>query len=1606
MTNSLVFFNRCFDKKRLKNFILWFFYKYGTYETVQLIENLKKIGFQYATDAGISIGIDDLKIPRIKSKAVHLTEKKIQAVEINYLKGNVSEIERQQQFIEEWNFVSDTLKNNVIQFFKTTDIFNPIYMMAFSGARGNISQVRQLIGMRGLMVDPQGQLLDFPIRSNFREGLNLTEYIISCYGARKGVVDTALRTATSGYLTRRLVDVAQQVIIGQRDCGTSRGIRFKNLLDGSKTLLTLRDRLIGRILLKDVLKVNPLTNKTYKLGVKNQEISSQLAFKLSHLPNPVFLRSPLTCRSKNALCQMCYGWSLAHSTIVSIGEAVGVLAAQSIGEPGTQLTMRTFHTGGVFTGSFIDRIFAPFDGIVEYLDPFQGLLIRNLNGQIGFLTKTEGRLHVKKKDLTVINLNSKKHGIHDLSLSAQYKSSLINKKVENFLLKIRRLELRMKNNKKFSTSCLIFNIPLFTTLLIRHGNYVCEKNLIAELSSTSFLTNQRQETERDIFSPVSGQIFFDDLVLIEKITRDGNLQRLTYGLGSIWVIAGAVWKNVCDQNNIPLHGDIIENCSTIQKFKILIEQSYYLDLKLSNLMQKFRLFKFNFFSTNRLTRDPKIASLNNFIFRRDFLYLNFQKIYYRSSQYFVFLNSKKQFLIQKKFRLIHFLSDHSEFMRNSHFNRDQYNQKIGLHFSFNQKIRPFYSKILNTKSNLSLFLAFSAHFVSINIRQKFLLNFHGFDKIDSKLKRPVFSRKDYPHSLQGVESNVFWLNFIEPLNLKKTNFHEHCNWFFYKKIKTNKNNDFELPCKKKINVRLKKAKFISGFSNNNIFKVFFNINQGLNQTIFLSLLELKVSNLYNRLYWISHYQSFFLQFNRQGNLKFYLLSSWAIDQDFLYETSVINNRFSQKINWYSLSDFEKKLNWYIKSYSSKKLYRIKKYKKPLLFDKYKNKKLLSDKKPLVGYIIQNIYKAFCQETQKSFNLTAGFKAQIKINTIPGFYSGNYQNTKEKIEKIKFDRSLFFQKTFDYLDKQKIRKFSINKTQTFLSWPYAAKVVNLLSNFNFVLKKGSMAIDGVLFDNHEIIIDFIHLEELNFLKYNLENLSKYTHIININKRFLTTSNNSKKLILFQKTQISAHEKLLLLKKRLLNHNSSRQKTFDLLEFNANRYYSNFFKRTLLKPKISHNSFYAFDQIQPIENRLFQRISLISQIRIKTTISSSRYIFLSSYSPIYKSAEIVFNFRDLNLCKKYKKLDFKYFMIISNLSSKPSHLSSIKKLDFQKIDSKVLKKSKAFQIFYSQLEAPSLKNFLLIKTFVNLINGEIVSVTAKKEKKTFVALTHSDLESVSLNQSSHLSKTTHFQIGKFIRFGEQLENEQLITESGQIIYKDKDKLIMRKAVPFLITARSFLNVSPNEIIEKNARLFTLFYHQIKTGDIIQGIPKIEELFEARVTREGMPLLTNLHIQLKQLFNQYNTNNCIFEATQKSFEKIQQIILDEIQKIYCSQGISISDKHLEIIIRQMTSKVQILEGGQTGLLAGELIEFDWIRLIHQKLVNEDICYEPIILGITKSCLETESFISAASFQETTRILSRAAIQNKVDFVRGLKQNVILGNLVPAGTGFLPFS
>ena len=386
------YINKPFTKTRLKQFLAWSLDQFGQAKTVALIERLKSTGYAYATRAGISLGIDDLLIPRQKSAYLHRVTTELEQDENDVDRAYLASSQYFSRVVDVWTHANTVIKNELVHGFQQSDNLNPVYMMAFSGARGNVSQVRQLVGMRGLMADPNGQIIDFVIQSNFREGLSLTEYMIACYGSRKGVVDTALRTATSGYLTRRLVDVAQHVVIAVHACNSRKGLNLASLDHGGQPMLSLKARLIGRVLSHNITTAHVNMRR-------NQELDEACADALQHSVR-VSVRSALTCALSDGVCQLCYGWNLARGRLVSLGETVGVIAAQSIGEPGTQLTMRTFHTGGVFAGDASREIRGHCSGRVDFPYSLPGLCVKTDRGQVAFLTKGPGLVALRTPKTT------------------------------------------------------------------------------------------------------------------------------------------------------------------------------------------------------------------------------------------------------------------------------------------------------------------------------------------------------------------------------------------------------------------------------------------------------------------------------------------------------------------------------------------------------------------------------------------------------------------------------------------------------------------------------------------------------------------------------------------------------------------------------------------------------------------------------------------------------------------------------------------------------------------------------------------------------------------------------------------------------------------------------------------------------------------------------------------------------------------------------------------------------------------------------------------------------------------------------------------------------
>jgi len=334
------FVNLELSKKNVGDIVSDCYKRFGHDRTIHLLDDLKNLGFEYATLGGLSIAVDDLKIPKEKQKCLDEAAAEVAKVEDQYRKGVITKRERYNKIIDIWTHTTDKVSDLV---FSGMESFNPIFMMADSGARGSRLQVSQLAGMRGLMAKPSGEIIESPITANFREGLTVLEYFISTHGARKGLADTALKTADAGYLTRRLVDVAQEVIITEEDCGTLNGITLSAIIEGDEVVVSLKERIIGRVTLDNIVDI--ITDEV--IVEAGSEITEEKADMIERLGiEKIRIRSVLTCESERGICIRCYGRNLASGRLIEVGEAVGIIAAQSIGEPGTQLTMRTFHIGG------------------------------------------------------------------------------------------------------------------------------------------------------------------------------------------------------------------------------------------------------------------------------------------------------------------------------------------------------------------------------------------------------------------------------------------------------------------------------------------------------------------------------------------------------------------------------------------------------------------------------------------------------------------------------------------------------------------------------------------------------------------------------------------------------------------------------------------------------------------------------------------------------------------------------------------------------------------------------------------------------------------------------------------------------------------------------------------------------------------------------------------------------------------------------------------------------------------------------------------------------------------------------------------------------------
>jgi DNA-directed RNA polymerase subunit beta' len=1222
-----MFTNKVIDKKELKKLMSWAFSNYGTGRSSYMADRLKELGFHYATKAGISLSVEDLKVPPTKRELLNKTNEEIKFTEQKYQRGEITTVERFQKVIDTWNNASESLKDEVIKYFKETDPLNPVYMMAFSGARGNISQVRQLVGMRGLMSDPQGQIIDLPIKSNFREGLTTTEYIISSYGARKGLVDTALRTADSGYLTRRLVDVAQDIIIREIDCGTNRGILLKSMIDKNKILIPLEQRLLGRVLFETIY--SPETANV--IAHINQDLDSDTSLSIvSSGIKSVIVRSPLTCESSRSVCQFCYGWNLAHGSLVDLGEAIGIIAAQSIGEPGTQLTMRTFHTGGVFTGEIAAQIRAPFAGVLRLPKSVRTRLIRTRHGEEALLVEEGLQLELYNYQALRSKLEVKQGSI-----------------------------LFLSDNEEFK-----------------------QNQVIAEISARGNAITER--VTKDLSTEISGQVYFADLSAEEKTDRQGNISVTTAQGGLLWILSGDVYtvpslsEIVLKERDWVKKNDVLAITQVTSDYGGIVRLHNFDDSESDDIE----------IVTASVTLDKAIIKPNTNIVNSDLPYC-------------LEIDDKDTFLMQCS---------------------------PGNKISDSQII----AELIDTEYTTTT---------------------GGIIKYSNlKLLEFESSKGSYPAVQSGT---IFWIS-------EETH-------------KVNKD---------------------------------------------ISLLTVAQG-----------------EFTRAG-------------------TELIKDLYTH-----------------------------------------------TD-----GYILINQENGIIHDV----TIKPGFLIPIDNNDL-----------------------------------------------------------DLFGKEGKIFEIGEEIYKGILAENR------VFVEQL------------------------------------------------------------KEKTSSSL---------------LIRPVVEYTISDKKDTLEQI------------------CVSDAGYsIGLKIVKRLpFKDGEKIKSVEGVDLLKTY---------IILDTDSAFSHLSAdiefipIQNTDYCKLQLVVLETLSINEDTFGDINKDITITTLSVKEGQTITPGTTVAQTkllcrSDGQLKT-ISNTNNSSRKILISTTIHEKTiplhglTPQVAEGDLVRSGDQIADNIIALNSGQIVQLTEESIVIRSGYPYLMSSGAILQVNNSDLVQRGDILAILVFERSKTGDIVQGLPRIEEILEARKPKEACKLAQrpgvihvnydvedynnikiielnddiseylvnsvqkitvsngenislaapitdgapNPHEMLSIFFTFYKSIVTLYDAAKFSLQKVQLYLVNEVQNVYQSQNVDISDKHIEVIVRQMTSKVRVEDGGDTTLLPGELVELQQIDNINAAMTltkGMPATYSPVLLGITKSSLNTDSFISAASFQETTRVLTEAAIEGKADWLRGLKENVIIGRLIPAGTGF----
>ena len=1104
---------------------------------------------------------------------------------------------------------------------------------------GNISQVRQLVGMRGLMADAQGQIIDLPIKSNFREGLSVTEYIISSYGARKGLVDTALKTADSGYLTRRLVDVAQDVIIQEADCGTQNGVMMEAIMEGESEILSLADRVLSRSAAVNVVNADGevIAPAGEVIGVLTSEAIEKNGIK------HVLVRSGLTCASQVGVCQKCYGWSLTSNKIVDIGESIGIMAAQSIGEPGTQLTMRTFHTGGVFSSLGKRELFkAKNAGTVTGKIPVREF--RTRHGDIVDVTTKDTSIEIKGKD---------------------------------------------KTDK--------ITLPFGTQLTVKEGDKVEKDQVFGSFEPTAGRRTER--ATKDITSSLSGETVFDGFDADEKRDRQGNISRTANRPGTIWVLGGDVYNLPTGAKHLLKDGQTLKEGDIIAETQVVSEHG----------------------GEVRLPADIEIIDV----------------------------------------------------------------------------------------------------------------------KVGKETVKRVTAGKEMTIVIAG----------ITPTNAELQQTKKELLW--------------KVEGKKK----------------------------GEEETYILK--------------------------SPQGTT----VENGSVVAELIDESMAVPT--SGQIRYMDIEVDEQRI-------------------------------LTAPGKIL--FMPEEIHQVSKDVSLKVPGIETGMEVTAGTEVLKGIIA----QTSGIIDIVE--------------ENDIVREVVIRPGKRYR--------VDDISTLNVedgtVVSKGTEVAPGIKAKEDCVVTINFQIEEPDEDDEELEDTSELE---------------------YAEVLLRPYQEFVVEPRKVnIQFDSTDGDNISIVPV------------TQLQVKDG-------DKIRHIEGAPILRTSLVLQMKGYLERLRGVAELQETATGSGKKKEVSENLKVVVLEN----------LVIRRENTSAGSQKTATQTQLLVEDGQVIKKKEA-----------------VVKTqVITHTKGKVSLGNAKGDN---------DVRRVLLITDEHETEVTvtdkpTVKVGQFIKADDDLTKSEASPLSGQVTEVGAKSVTLREARPYLISGGTLLQVENRSLVQRGDLVASLIFERQKTGDIVQGLPRVEELLEGRKPKESavispaagaVEVVWEDDVQRLYLTSENGREeisipvgaNIIVEAKQdvkagaaltdgpinphdilvvNGIEAVRTYLVDEVQRVYRSQGVEIADKHIEIIVRQMTKKVRVDEAGDTILLGGELLDEKHVveanRAVEGKESHMPAEYHPVLLGITKASLNTESFISAASFQETTRVLTEAAVEGKKDYLRGLKENVIIGRLIPAGTGFPHF-